>query len=139
MANHEGKNSSFALKLKQYRDLCRLTQQQVADILNINRTTYTKYETGVSEPSHEVLRKIVSIYGVDYNTLFGKQESFKPNVYDSDDGLKLYNLTDEEKMLVIAYRAMSDNDKKTVLADANEKSGITKHRKMSGNSDKSSE
>ena len=58
MAKYEGKNSSFALRLKQHRELCRLTQQQVADILNINRTTYTKYETGVSEPSHEVLRKI---------------------------------------------------------------------------------
>lgn len=58
MAKYEGKNSSFALRLKQHRELCRLTQQQVADILNINRTTYTKYETGVSEPSHEVLRKL---------------------------------------------------------------------------------
>ena len=76
MAKYEGKNSSFALRLKQHRELCRLTQQQVADILNINRTTYTKYETGVSEPSHEVLRKIVSIFGTDYNTKDNKCKGF---------------------------------------------------------------
>ena len=121
MAKYEGKNSSFALRLKQHRELCRLTQQQVADILNINRTTYTKYETGVSEPSHEVLRKIVSIFGTDYNTLLGNGSSFLPIVQDPDDSLKLYNLSNDEKKLLIAYRAMSDENKADTLNMMKEK------------------
>ena len=124
MAKYEGKNSSFALKLKQHRELCRLTQQQVADILNINRTTYTKYETGVSEPSHEVLRKIVSIFGTDFNTLLGNGSPFVPIVQDPDDSLKLYNLSNDEKKLLIAYRAMSDESKEDILSQMKEKLGI---------------
>ena len=119
MAKYEGKNSSFALRLKQHRELCRLTQQQVADILNINRTTYTK-----SEPSHEVLRKIVSIFGTDYNTLLGNGSSFLPIVQDPDDTLKLYNLSNDEKKLLIAYRAMSDENKADTLNKMKEKLGI---------------
>lgn len=124
MAKYEGKNSSFALRLKQHRELCRLTQQQVADILNINRTTYTKYETGVSEPSHEVLRKIVSIFGTDYNTLLGNGTPFLPIVQDPDDTLKLYNLSNDEKKLLTAYRAMSDENKADILNKMKEKLGI---------------
>lgn len=114
--SNDGKNSSFALRLKQHRELCSLTQQQVADILNINRTTYTKYETGVSEPSHEVLKKIVSIFGTDYNSLFGDNSPFTPVVEEAE--INLGNLTADEKNLVIAYRTMSDYEKKSFLVDA---------------------
>ena len=53
-------DASVGLRMRYYRIQCGLTQQQVADALNINRTTYTKYETGVSEPSHELLGKIIT-------------------------------------------------------------------------------
>ena len=46
------------------------SQQQIADILNISRSTYTYYETGKSEPSQEKLKKFCEIFNVDYNTLF---------------------------------------------------------------------
>lgn len=52
-----------------YRKLSGLTQQQVADQLYLSRSTYTKYETGVSEPSLSILRKIIDLFQVDYNTL----------------------------------------------------------------------
>lgn len=134
MVNYEGKNSTFALRLKQHRELCRLTQQQVADILNINRTTYTKYETGVSEPSHEVLRKIVSIFGTDFNTILGDESPFKKAVVQDSD-LQLFNLSNDERMLVSAYRAMSDSDKKNTLSEAMQKSGIAKHKKVADDAD----
>ena len=118
MVKYEEKNNSFALRLKQHRELCRLTQQQVADILNINRTTYTKYETGVSEPSHEVLRKIVSIFGTDFNTILGDESPFKKTVVQDPD-LQLYNLSDEEKMLA----ALKDSAEEHITA-LSQKSGV---------------
>lgn len=48
---------SFGANIAAYRKMCGFTQQQVADMLNLNRTTYTKYETGVSEPSIEIMKK----------------------------------------------------------------------------------
>lgn len=60
----------FCSNLIYYRKLNQYTQQQVADALNLNRTTYTKYEIGVSEPTYSVLRKIVELYKIDFNNLF---------------------------------------------------------------------
>lgn len=134
MVKYEEKNNSFALRLKQHRELCRLTQQQVADILNINRTTYTKYETGVSEPSHEVLRKIVSIFGTDFNTILGDESPFKKTVVQDPD-LQLYNLSDEEKMLVISYRTMSDSDREKILGEAMEITKRSRKEKSAENPD----
>lgn len=135
LTNHERKNNSFALRLKLHREICHLTQQQVADILNINRTTYTKYETGVSEPSHEVLGKIVSIFGVDYNTLLGKGK-LTPVVQDPfDNEFRLNNLSNDEKMLVIAYRVMSDEDKKSILDSIKERVKREKAKGSDENSD----
>lgn len=131
-------HSSFALRLKLYREMCHLTQQQVADILNINRTTYTKYETGVSEPSHEVLRKLVAIFGVDFNALFDTNfdillqdpEKGEGLVKKSSAPLKLSSLADDEQRLLIAYRAMSDQNKQRILNDAVEVSGRINMKKL---------
>ncbi len=60
----------FGCNLRYYRSKANLSQQQVADYLNINRSTYTKYETHVSEPSFYILRKLVELYNTDFNSIF---------------------------------------------------------------------
>ena len=54
-------DASLGRNLLYYRKLAGLTQQQMAEALNINRTTYTKYETGDSEPSVEMMRYISAL------------------------------------------------------------------------------
>lgn len=54
-------NKNLGNLLKIYRKNSLLTQQQVADALNINRTTYTYYETGKTEPSIDTLHKLIKI------------------------------------------------------------------------------
>lgn len=98
-------NMHIGRRMKKYRDSCGLTQQQVADILNINRTTYTKYETGVSEPSHELLRRMVKIFGTDFNAILGEEDKFDRDVYDGK--MLMYNLSKEEQELIIAYRSLN--------------------------------
>ena len=75
------KCSNIVLSLGQnliyYRKKCGLTQQQVADMLNLNRSTYTKYETSVSEPSLEILLKIANIFGVEPNDLLLRDEAIE--------------------------------------------------------------
>lgn len=108
---------SFGENLTKYRKLCGFTQQQVADILSLNRTTYTKYETGVSEPSFEILKKIVAIFGIDVNALLGG-EVFEKNVADFD--MPMYSLTLEERNLIGTYRMFSAEEKNIVLEKVNE-------------------
>ena len=106
-------NLTIGQRLKKYRNACNLTQEQVSSILNINRTTYTKYETGVSEPSHDLLKKIVAIYGTDFNAILSDTDSFERDVYDGK--LPMYNLRKNEQELVIGYRSLNEEQQKKVF------------------------
>lgn len=65
---------SFGINLRTLRVQKNLSQQDIADRLSINRTTYTKWELGVSEPSLTMLLKLAEIYDVDCNWLLEKTE-----------------------------------------------------------------
>ena len=63
---------SFGINLRTLRVQKNLSQQDIADRFSINRTTYTKWELGVSEPSLTMLLKLAEIYDVDCNRLLEK-------------------------------------------------------------------
>lgn len=102
-------NPIFGRRLKQYRVACRLTQEQVASALNINRTTYTKYETGISEPSYEILSRLVSLLGTDFNSVLGESDMSEGSIFDTK--MPLFNLTKDEQGIIIAFRSFSDDER----------------------------
>ena len=51
-------------KLKELRLSEKLTQQQLAEKLNISRVNYTRYETNASRPDYETLIKLADFYGI---------------------------------------------------------------------------
>lgn len=109
--------NKFGERLRAFRKERALTQQQVADVLNLNRTTYTKYETGVSEPSHEVLKKIVSLFEITYDDLFSENEALAGGFSDSDDGDTA--LSNDEKEFISIYRNLSDEKKAEIKQNMN--------------------
>ena len=56
---NKGKNKGFEMeigkKLKELRLSHNLTQQQIADKLEINRVNYTRYETNAVRPDYETI------------------------------------------------------------------------------------
>ena len=52
--------------LKYYRSECKLTQQDVADLLGLERSSYTYYETGKTTPDIETLIRLSKIFHVDF-------------------------------------------------------------------------
>lgn len=61
-------NTKARKKLITRRKECGFTQKQVAEYLGKARTTYTQYETGVSNPSFKdiiKLKKLFNYYGDD--------------------------------------------------------------------------
>lgn len=54
------------------------TQQKVADMLNINRRTYSAYENGVNSMTPETLIKLAEIYGTSVDYLLGLTEEKAP-------------------------------------------------------------
>ena len=58
--------------LKRERKAHKYTQEQVAKMLNIQRASYAKYETGANMPTVEGLKKLAEIYGKSMDYLAGR-------------------------------------------------------------------
>ena len=103
-------DASLGRNLAFYRKLAGLTQEQVAQQLNINRTTYTKYETGDSEPSIEILRNISEILHVDIGVLLTEEPSDRYSAEPED--LEYENFIKLRKR----YMALDVKDRQALLA-----------------------
>lgn len=61
-------------RLLYYRKKKGLTQNEVAEKVEISRTAYSQYERGVTYPSFAILRRIINLFEVDFNTILGYGE-----------------------------------------------------------------
>ena len=59
-------------RLKEARVKAGITQHEIAEALNINRTTYNKYENGASKPTPETLSRIADYFHVSVDYLLGR-------------------------------------------------------------------
>jgi Zn-dependent peptidase ImmA (M78 family)/transcriptional regulator with XRE-family HTH domain len=71
----------FAQKLRQARERNRLTQEQVAQVLGVSQELVSLWETGKRVPSAFHLSRLVSLYGIDSESLFHD----KPLEYAKED------------------------------------------------------
>ena len=70
-----GTNSFLAERLRQARLQAGYSQQNIADALNVNRATYTYYETGKTSPDPVTLGKIARICGAPIEFFFEEEDS----------------------------------------------------------------
>lgn len=63
------------LKLKELRKSKRLTQQDIADFLKIERNSYTRYENESRFPTLSALIKLADFYGVSIDYILGRSDS----------------------------------------------------------------
>ena len=63
----------FPERLKQLRQKKGLTQKDIADLVHVNRVTYTNWEKGNREPSFENLIKLADSLEVSLDWLFGRE------------------------------------------------------------------
>lgn len=61
----------FNEKLKELRIEKKLTQKQVAQILEVSTTCYSGYEQGYREPDFKILIKICKLFEVSADYLLG--------------------------------------------------------------------
>lgn len=64
----------FSVRLKASRKAKKLTQTQMADMLNIKQQSYTRYENNKGEPSLELLVRICGILDENPAYLLGMDE-----------------------------------------------------------------
>ena len=65
-------NMEIGNKLKELRKAEGLTQQQLAERLQIPRVNYTRYETNAVRPDYETLIKIADFYEVSLDEIFDR-------------------------------------------------------------------
>ncbi len=106
--------------LKRFRILNGLTQQQVADLLGIERTAYASYELGRTGMSISNLCKLAKYFGVSLDEMVysepGVSTNYQPSVA-SDNCPMLFRgecrdigyITRDERYFIMLYRA---SDKK---------------------------
>lgn len=87
-------SKEFGLKLKEFRKKAGLTQQKVADQLNIpSKATVSSWEIGHSTPDAETMIKLLLLYHVDdYRNLIPNHE------YPAE-------FSQKERAVIYAYRA----------------------------------
>ena len=110
-------SKSFGRHLRDLRkNNSNYSQQEMADKLNISRSTYTYYETGKSEPGQEKLKRICDILDVDFNTLLGYSEEGLIAAAASNDGIdeSFGGLTPSEEQIILAYRSMNTEEKEYI-------------------------
>ena len=91
------------LRLKDLRAARNLRQADMADLLQINRTTYVKYETGASEPPLETVARLADFFGVSVDYLLGRNS---------------VNLPAEETELLKIFRQLNPTGRESVLGAA---------------------
>ena len=60
-------------KLKELRLSEQLTQQQLADKLQISRANYTRYERNSVRPDYETLIKLADFYDIPLDEIFDRK------------------------------------------------------------------
>ena len=66
--------SKFSLRLKELRNSKNLSQQKLADIIGISKSSINMYERGEREPGLEMLESIADFFNVDLDYLLGKSD-----------------------------------------------------------------
>jgi transcriptional regulator with XRE-family HTH domain len=109
----------FSYRLKELRKKKGLTQEQLAKVLGVERSSIGKYEgkAGVI-PSPGVLQDIAAYFGVTVDYLLGREEQKKdPATEYSDEVKKIYellsqlNLENQEKLLELAIMYVENQNK----------------------------
>lgn len=100
--------------LKEHRKANMLSQQQIADAFQFERSTYSSWETGRSQPNASQLALLALLFRTTVDELITPRDMFNVSSSFMDDvyGDKyLSELSDDEKSIVLKYRLLNGKDK----------------------------
>lgn len=124
MRGKNQKKSVFASRLRQLRRQCGITQKEIAQSMNIDRSTYAYYETDKTNPDLNTLRRLALIFQVSADYLLGIDDTPVTSGIFRDSGPlfepapkitgSLSGLTEDERLFILLYRQLDDRQKEAV-------------------------
>ena len=104
-------------KIKILRTKFGLTQKEVADALELERSTYTYYELGKTIPSWNIVKKLARIFQIAPYDLLEEQNKYIMSDISSGEGsnINICNLNSDEKKIILALRTLSLKNKNKAI------------------------
>lgn len=100
--------------LRAIRTMRGMTQQQVAEKLGVDRSTYTYYETGKTNVDVKTLLKLADIFHASYMDLLDEHVKVSDSLKNTD---AYQTLMDDEKNLIDMYRLLESSQRKKLVAE----------------------
>lgn len=102
-----------------------LTQQQLADVLGVSRSTYCGYESGRRNPDIEVLSKLSKFYRLPVNRFFEDvlpEFVHDPSFYNCQKDMRYVSqLSPLERQFITNFRMLTKAQKKELIEVMKEK------------------
>ncbi len=96
---NSNKIGKFICELRKGRNL---SQEKLGNLLGIERVSISKWERGVTLPSHEMLLKLSTLFDVSVNEiLYGEKLSKQNEEKINEVSANLYNVTNKRKKIII--------------------------------------
>ena len=115
----------LAGRLRALRTGAKMTQKQVAQILNLDRSTYAYYETATTCPDYDTLVRLAKMYRVTTDYLLGTEDRaeakrpMQPLASAPDGGDALLTVsTPEERWCLFTFRIMAPEEQQEMMAAA---------------------
>lgn len=99
--------SVFATRLRELRKKAGLRQEDMARLLLIHRTAYTKYETDRATPDQDGLRKLSNLFQVSVDYLLGNDKPINQATHLPLHDKPVVDLSIQEQSLIVAFRQLS--------------------------------
>lgn len=96
-------------RLKQLRNSRSLTQQDIARLLGVERSTYVKYERGQSDPPTATLVRLADYFGVSVDYIIGRD-------FESAGSIPVVpSIPEADKKLLAMFHALDDMAQARIL------------------------
>ena len=121
--------SELGKNLRALREKCGFTQQQLANALNIDRSTYSYYEAGKTSPDIPALIALANIFSVSTDELLGQEASVsfvrdsgssrlrRSSKRGNENDSHIYDLKKDELQLIAYYRAANADTRSKLLSE----------------------
>lgn len=105
-------NTIFSIRLKMLRKEHNISAEELANKLNINKSTISRYETGKTEPYLPLVIKIANYFNVSIDWLSGITDIRNWKQTSTSEIIDNYiSLSDEKKKELVRYSNFLKNDK----------------------------
>ena len=118
---------SFAARLRKAREDQGLTQQNVADMLGVSKSTYSGYETGKREPDVFKIKALSEALSISADVLIGSSVIPLSQTFSQEETehIKKYRVLDTHGRKVVDHVLDDEYDRMTHIESREEKGRIT--------------